>query len=418
MAGASQEAPAICSRVRTKLMEMNRFRCLSRLTAPLPARLFLESVWECEPLVQAEGDPEGFADLLTMADIDFAVTSADMRYPQFRVVRDGSPLPLQQYTRTVRGGRAADPERILRAYADGATIILQGFHRRWPPLTRFCSELEQELSHRVQTNIYLTPPGAQGFAAHYDTHDVFVIQLHGSKQWRLYDAPFPLPARDQTHRKRGVHPGEVRQSFELRPGGVIYIPRGWFHDALTSESSSLHITLGITGTTWLDLMRDLVKHCAEEPAFRRNLPPGYAHDPAAGRLAEQEWKQLLQRLPALTEPAAMLEERAGKFRSRSRGSSRGRLLDLEMERSLAPDSRVLRREVAAILEPQGERMILKSPGVELTFPAFAAECLRFCLDHPAYTAADLPESLDLPGRLVLLRRLLREGFCTLRPDDG
>ena len=38
----------------------------------------------------------------------------------------------------------------------------------------------------VGANVYLTPPGTQGFAPHFDDVDVFLLQLEGKKHWRLY----------------------------------------------------------------------------------------------------------------------------------------------------------------------------------------------------------------------------------------
>ena len=69
-----------------------------------------------------------------------------------------------------------DPGRVYDAFWHGATIVLQGLQRYWEPLVRFSRELELELSHPVQVNAYVSPPGARGLGVHYDTHDVFVLQ--------------------------------------------------------------------------------------------------------------------------------------------------------------------------------------------------------------------------------------------------
>ncbi len=75
---------------------------------------------------------------------------------------------------------------MLAQLAGGATLVLQALHRTWPPLIRFGSDLAAELGHPVQINAYITPPENQGFAAHYDTHDVFVLQVAGSKRWTIH----------------------------------------------------------------------------------------------------------------------------------------------------------------------------------------------------------------------------------------
>ena len=99
--------------------------------------------------------------------------------------------------------------------------------------------LELELGHPCQANAYLTPPGAQGFARHSDTHDVFVFQTHGRKQWEVVDSD-----------------GTVRDVL-LEPGLSMYLPTGTPHSARSQDVMSLHVTLGINRPTWRDLLRGL-----------------------------------------------------------------------------------------------------------------------------------------------------------------
>ncbi|MGO7984355.1 JmjC domain-containing protein, partial [Rhizobium johnstonii] len=70
-------------------------------------------------------------------------------------------------------------------FAAGATIVLQGLHRLWPPLIDFTRLLIDDLGHPAQVNAYVTPASSQGFDPHYDTHDVFVLQVSGEKHWRV-----------------------------------------------------------------------------------------------------------------------------------------------------------------------------------------------------------------------------------------
>ena len=75
---------------------------------------------------------------------------------------------------------------MLAEFAAGATIVLQGLHRMWPPLVDFTRQLVEELGHPAQVNAYVTPPSSQGFSPHYDTHDVFVLQVSGEKRWVIH----------------------------------------------------------------------------------------------------------------------------------------------------------------------------------------------------------------------------------------
>ena len=124
------------------------------------------------------------------------------------MAKDGTVLPPSTLTRGGGAGAAiADQvadDKVLTQLAGGATLVLQALHRTWPPLVDFGSELAAELGHPVQVNAYITPPENRGFAAHYDTHDVFVLQIAGDKHWQIHEPvlPDPLPRPD-----RGTAPG-------------------------------------------------------------------------------------------------------------------------------------------------------------------------------------------------------------------
>ena len=83
-----------------------------------------------------------------------------------------------------------DIDRVFAEHQAGATIILEGVHRTWGPLSQFCRELEGTLGHPLQANLYLTPKAAQGFEAHYDTHYVLIVQITGHKKWRIFPPHF------------------------------------------------------------------------------------------------------------------------------------------------------------------------------------------------------------------------------------
>ena len=88
-----------------------------------------------------------FDDVLSLADVDLALTGSGLRRPAFRLVRDGEVLPPSTYTRSARTGSSSiddliDTGRALDLFAGGATIVLQGLQRWWPPATRFCRDLE------------------------------------------------------------------------------------------------------------------------------------------------------------------------------------------------------------------------------------------------------------------------------------
>ncbi|CAL2225728.1 unnamed protein product [Prunus armeniaca] len=152
-------------------------------------------------------------------------------------------------------------EEILKcqeAYKEGYTIALRGMEFRFESLAAIANELASLFGQpSVGANMYLTPPNSQGLARHYDDHCVFVCQLVGTKQWRLFpQSNVQLPRLYDT--LDWLHDSEVQNSmaeckqFLLREGDILYIPRGILHEACTenisfdgSDGYSLHLTLGI-----------------------------------------------------------------------------------------------------------------------------------------------------------------------------
>jgi ribosomal protein L16 Arg81 hydroxylase len=147
-------------------------------------------------------------------------------------------------------------------------------HEMFPPLARFCRGLERIFLHAVQCNIYLTPHCAQGFKVHYDTHDVLILQVEGEKLWRFWPTPRVPFANTCTPWENQSLPDEEPHSQMLRPGDMLFLPRGVLHDATSQgEQSSLHLTVGILGQSWGDALRAalLIKE-RQDPALRQLFP--------------------------------------------------------------------------------------------------------------------------------------------------
>ena len=177
---------------------------LGRALDPVAIEAFLADTWERRPLHVARGEPGRFDDLLSARDAERLVTEPGLRFPAFRLVKAGAKLDPREYTvdlpwRPVPFTGTADVARVAREWEAGATIVLQGLHLNWTPLAAYCRELEARLGHPVQCNAYWTPRGSQGLPVHHDTHDVFVLQVSGSKRWLVYDPVFELPLKEQRY---------------------------------------------------------------------------------------------------------------------------------------------------------------------------------------------------------------------------
>ena len=325
------------------------------------------------------------------------------------MVREGGQLDLGSYTADVSWRPAftktANVPRVLEEWQAGATIVLQALHVNWHPLAVFCRLLEEAIGHTVQANSYYTPRGSQGFAVHHDTHDVLVLQVAGEKRWLLYDPLFELPLKHQRYSKTLGERGEPIDDFVLRAGDTLYLPRGWLHQAETSDADSLHLTIGINAYTWLDAAKAALAETEQELAFRHGIEPGAGE---ADRLAE--------RLGAELDPELVATRRRRKFVQTRRPIRADGLSQLRALERLDGETELERREtVISDLEEGGDGWTLAYEGRELRFPAHAGPELEACYeaDEP-FRLSELPGDLDAEGRLVLARRLVREGFLRIR----
>ena len=365
------------------------------------AQTFLDSVWASH-VHEHRTDPARLTSLLSLDDVDHLMTSVALRTPALRVVEGGTVLPPARFT---RGGSIAgtpltglvDPRKVMDLYAAGATLVLQGLHRYWPPLTELVRALELELGHPCQANAYLTPPDSQGFARHEDTHDVFVFQTHGRKVWTL------------------VEEGQERD-LELVPGLSVYLPTGTPHSARSEAEPSLHVTIGINRVRWRDLLRTVAETALADSRYDAPLPAGFLTDPArlSGPMAD-ELATFAKSLGEL-DPASMTDGATTRFLSERTSVLRGALTDLVALPAL-DDSTVLERRATAACElrEDGDRLRVLLGDRELRMPLGAAGAMAHVRDHSRFTLRDLAPWLDEQSRVVLARRLVREGLLRIRP---
>jgi len=378
---------------------------LARCTGDAAA--FLEHTWGRRALVHPSADARGFADLLSLDDVDRLLSTTSLRTPSFRLVKAGESIPESAYTRSgTTGGKAvsgiADPVRVFERFHDGATIVLQGLHRLHEPVARFVRDLELELGHPCQVNAYVTPPGAQGLELHSDGHDVFVLQAFGRKSWEVYAAP-------SEGKREPLH-------AEVASGDTIYMPEGTPHAARAQESVSGHLTVGVHVTPWREVVSAAVRGAlASDASFDEPVPAGWTADPSA--LARELASRLARAGEELgrVDAERFVSDRWVSFLSSRAALLRGGLVDL-LELELIREGSLLERRPGSVLviRKLDDRLLVLLGDRRLEMPLWLEPAMLRIAAEARFRPADLEASVpDEASRLVLVRRLVREGLLRL-----
>jgi len=376
------------------------------------------------PRVTAPGsrrDPDRFARTDALwADL----LGRSIRRPAFRLVRTGATIDPRTVTRPARLGDRdltdlAAPNKVIDGYRDGATVVLQGLHLTDPHLARFANNVALELDQPVQLNAYLSPAAAQGLDLHFDYHDVFVVQLEGTKRWRVW-APNdrtrqPIGGKHAIPRPTFDEVGDPLLDLVLEPGDVLYLPRGHPHVAETTDRASAHLTVGLLAITWHRVIRRALDEEIAAGRLRGAIPLStLAPEAAAG--ADGSTAPDLAGLPLDLGSVAVRRWVAREIWSRQAST---RLRPLEPLDPAAADGRLAFAPGPLItLSRSGDRSVLWVGDRTITMPDEAHPFLAALLaTEGPFDRASLPGLDDDSSRVVVLR-LLDEGVLLTHAPEA
>lgn len=383
---------------------------------------FAASHWGVAPLLcrAAQLRGGGFGDLLSLDGIDELLSRRGLRTPFVRMSRGGDVLSPSRFTRG--GGAGAEisdqvaDDKVLAEFVAGATLVLQGLHRMWPPVQEFAGALSAQLGHPVQVNAYLTPPENTGFAPHYDVHDVFVLQFAGRKHWRIHEPVWSAPLRDQPWHERKAAVAERSAQTPLidtvlECGDALYLPRGYLHAATSLGEISGHLTVGVHPVTRQTLADQVFATLGDDVELRRSLPLGVDLSDEAALAGELEatigvLRGALDRL----DRAAVARGVGRHLATATRPAPLRPLEQLSAAAGLVPENRVCRRPgLRLTLRCDDRHLFIELPDKEVCLPASVADAARVATSGVAVAAGDLP-GVDVAEGLTLLAQLLRDGI--------
>ncbi|MEG3978004.1 cupin domain-containing protein [Microcoleus sp. N9_B2] len=235
-------------------------RSLANLLKPYNLEDFLNNNWTNKAVaIKSEGKKD-FAHLFSWEKLNHLLNFYQLKYPDIRLAVKGKVLD------------ESENANLIKLCQSGATLIINQVHKLIPEIAEFAAELKAELGYPNQVNAYCSWPEKQGFSSHYDTHEVFILQTDGIKQWYVFADTIKYPLTDQKSSTFSPPETPPYLTCTLHPGDVLYIPRGHWHYAIASDEPSLHLTLGIHCKTGIDLLEWLVGELRQQSEWRQSLP--------------------------------------------------------------------------------------------------------------------------------------------------
>lgn len=379
---------------------------------PMALDEFLAGYWESRPLHLSRKDRGHLASLLSFEDIESVLASNALYYPSVQLTQKGRTFASGEYADTQQRIMAL---RLMQLHAEGATIVLSQAQNLFATLRQLCREVTQLLQMRCQANVYFSPAGNQGFNAHYDTHDVFILQVSGAKTFNFYSGGVDLPFTEDQFDSTTMGPVKLTESVRVEAGDTLYIPRGVVHDAVAEDQASLHVTLGLFPAVVRDLLQEMVQVVAEQDRRLRQTSfvpsPGEHAEAVKGRQSLKD--QLNEISSRLADPALLDEAMLRQQEELSLGLSedpKDALVNATLSKSLTTDSTLILKPSAVISVQRSQgKLLLHGFGQVLEFEDPMSQAIEQILKSEPFRVNDLTD-LSSEQQMALCKRLLRENL--------
>jgi hypothetical protein len=292
----------------------HRIRSFADLIAPVTEEEFFATYHDRQFLHIPAPDPDKFADVMSWDILTNMLNMTSIwSSTSLGLVLDTELIPAEQYCRQAvdRNNQLnlqPDAEKVRSLLRRGASLAVNDIDTLWPGTAAAADALERRLGGKAQSNLYCSWYQHQAFDTHFDTHEVYALHVEGEKVWHIYEgrlidpianAMFKNLSPEYHHQQCGAVAAEIT----LRPGDLLYLPRGLYHDALASSDGCIHLALGVTHIIGYDILTMLFEQAAADPLFRTNMPL-----PEAGPGGRRRWlEELADRLHEIAKGDALAQ---------------------------------------------------------------------------------------------------------------
>lgn len=348
----------------------------------------------------------------SMAQVDEFFANVRLRYPWVKLISKGTEVPFKEYRnpRFSPDSDVIDNKKLLSYLDQGYAIVANSIDKSFFPIARICRQLEQELSVKVWANLYVSPDSGYGFGIHQDMHDLMVLQLAGSKNWKVY----AMDEDYEYHGPRAAGPDDVAlKEFQMTKGDLVFLPKKQPHMAYSAGGPSVHITIGFEGLFWEDLVDELAQKAKQDRDFGQRVPIGLEGKEAFEHFVQsfkRKWDSFLQEHNA----ESLIESTQAKWVVQSDRQKDGSITTWLESKQLTAESKVMKCPQTALeVSLQGRFLHLKFYEEYIRFPEFLSDLLHGLLSEQPIRIADISCAQSPEERVKVAQKLVEIGLINL-----
>lgn len=399
--------------MKTHVDTQTEVKNFSDLIQPISIENFETNYWEKQVLHIPRNNLDFFSSLFSIEDLDKILEYNRPQGSSLKVVKSHQPMNPTVYENQ---DGSLNLNQLYTAYADGYSILVNGIQRFWSPIKMLLEKLRNDISHNVSANLYLTPENEKAFSPHYDSHDVFALQISGEKHWILYDdVHFKTPLLNSYQPTFQREQLTGAREITMRAGDILYMPRGVPHEAYTTDKSSMHITIGVQSIQWIDFItKSLINLSQKHIELRKALPIGFLNSESENLLSadtELDFINILQQVFQKENVVGSLNTLGEEFRTKEQPMPDGHFSSLDKINHIVLDSQLCKRDglTSKVTDSaSGARILFQ--GNTIKGPSQIVNTLAFISQREGvFFVKDIP-FLNDDNKLKLAKRLVRGGL--------
>jgi ribosomal protein L16 Arg81 hydroxylase len=263
------------------------------LIAPLGKSEFLDLLHNRKLTYRAVSNENRYAGLLDWNTMRGLIEQGVIPPSKFRVTWKRKPVNSHLY---LQYGKV-NAGNFGRLIEQGVSVVTDPVESYIPPLDTLCRDIASHIGEGTGADVIMTAGTGGALNLHYDSFDLIVLQLAGSKRWTIYGQPVTDPVKDMPE----PQPPRTEPLFDrdLRPGDFLFMPAGFWHLCENGPGLSLHVAILIKPPTAWHAIKALLPELLGEEIFRTRLTRfGTAAEKAAHETALK--KRLIEKIQQMS----------------------------------------------------------------------------------------------------------------------